>query len=814
MTFKDDDNQTGISRRKFLELAGIAGIGCVFAPSMLTNSVWAASGEVNGFTSTWQGLCRTKTVDGRLVSSTPWEGTVHKNAIAANLPEYVYSSARIKYPMVRKSYLEGGPGANREARGSEGFVRVSWDKATELIAKEVKRVIKEHGNSSILTSHDSAYLYSGRVNYAASSHARLANLMGGFTNCSGDYSTGAAQHIMPFVTGGNDTYAQSTAYPAIKENADVLIFWGCNPVTTLNACWSANVGKGFDWLKELKESNKKVIVIDPRRSPTARYFGADWISPAPNTDVAMMLGMAYALHEKGLVNKEFLDEYTTGYDKFLPYLLGKKDNTPKTPEWAEAICQVKAATIRELAELIAKKPSFLFLGWSMQRADHGEQPPWMFVTLASMVGQIGLPGRGFSMGANYGDNGSPMGTAPDPGWLDYGDYPDPGAPSIPASRTTDAILNPGKEITFKGDKITYPDIKMIFCEFGNPQSRQPERSKMIKAWKKPDTIVTTEVMWTATAWMSDIVLPISSLAETDDVDVDSIYTVIAPIKSLIKPLYESKPSFEAFSAIADALGVGKKFRYEEPFKLVEISYNAAKTAAKEGGVEMPEFKDFWDKAEPIQFPVDESKIKYTAYEEYRNDPLLEPLGTASGKIEIYSKNIEKMGYADCGPHATWYEPFEYLGSDIAKKFPLHLLTSKPRHRMHSQYNQMKTVRKLYTVADREPVTISVEDAKARGIKDGDVVRLFNNRGQTLAGAVISQDIRPGVVNLCEGGWYDPMERGKEGSLCKHGHANALIKDKPTSSFAQGNNGNTALIEIEKYTGKIPEITAFDPPKGA
>jgi trimethylamine-N-oxide reductase (cytochrome c) len=288
---------------------------------------------------------------------------------------------------------------------------------------------------------------------------------------------------------------------------------------------------------------------------------------------------------------------------------------------------------------------------------------------------------------------------------------------------------------------------------------------MIKAWKKPDTIVTTEIFWTATAWMSDIVLPISSIVETDDVDRDSVTTLITPIKSAIKPLYESKPSFEAFAAIAEALGVGKEFKYDEPFKLVEVSYNAAKTAAKENGVDMPDFREFWDKAEPIKFPTDKGGENFVAYEEYRSDPLLEPLGTASGKIEIYSKDIEKMGYADCGAHAQWYEPFEWLGSPIAKKFPLHLLTSKPRHRMHSQYNQMKSVRKLYTVADREPVTLNVDDAKARGIKNGDVVRVFNNRGQTLAGAIVSEDIRPGVVNLCEGAWYDPMERGKPGSLC-------------------------------------------------
>ena len=817
---KNDSEKTGISRRKFLELAGIAGIGCVFAPSMLTNKVWAASGEVTGFNSTWQGLARTKTVDGRFVSSSPWEGTIHKNAIASSLPEYVYSSARIKYPMVRKSYLEKGPGANREARGSEGFVRVSWDKATELIAKEIKRVIKEHGNESILTSPWPPYTYPGRVNYAGTLIQKVANLVGGFTNTSSEYSAGTGMHILPYVTGSNDMYGQATSYPQILANAEVLVFWGCNPHTTLASGWSANIGYGYEGLETLKKSGKKIIVIDPRRSSTSKYFDAEWIAPRPNTDTAMMLGMAYALHEKGLVKKEFIDEFTVGYDKFEAYMLGKKDNTPKTPEWAEAICEIKAATIRDLAELIAKNPSFLFWGWSLQRQDHGEQPLWMAVTLATMVGQIGQPGCGFSMAHSYDGAGQPTGTAPDPTWMDAGDYPDPEPPYIPAMRTTDAILNPGKEISFKDETVKYPDIKMIFCESGNPQCRHPERAKMIKAWKKPDTIFTMESFWTATAWMSDIVLPVATQMETDDIDTDPGYTLITPMKSACKPLFESKICYDAFAAIADALGVGKQYKQDEAFNLLETFYTDAKTAydadnaGKKGAVNMPAFKEFWEKGEPLQFPIDKAWETFTAYESFLADPLLEPLGTASGKFELYSKDIEEMGYADCGPHAQWYEPFEWLGSPVAKKFPLHLVTAHPRHRMHSQYNQMATVRKLYNSADREPVTINSKDAKARGIKNGDVVRVFNDRGQTLAGAVVTDDIRPSVVNLCDGGWYDPMEKGEEGSLCKHGHANALIKDKPTSSFSQGNNANTALVQIEKYTGTTPAVTAFEPPKGA
>ena len=806
--------QSAISRRRFMQLTGAAGIGSMLPP-MLMGEAWAHDIVSNSFSFSWHGPVYTKTVNGKLVSTKGYKAGFHDNAVAGAIPEYVYSPSRIKYPMVRKSYLQNGPGANREARGKEAFVRVSWEKATELIAAELKRVIREYGNASILTNTSTAYLTPGRINYEGGCMSRFANLMGGFTDCMTDYSTGAAQTIMPHITGSTDVYAQQTSWKTVLENAEVLVFWGIDPIKTLNAGDTTNMGYGLDWMKKLSKSGKKVIVIDPRRSSTAVKFGAEWIAPVPNTDVAMMLGMAYALQETGLEDKEFLEKYTTGYGKFLPYLLGETDKTPKTPEWAESICQVKAATIRELAQLVAKNPSLLLSGWSMQRADHGEQPPWMFVTLASMIGQIGLPGRGYSMGHNYPDSGSLYGTAPSVPYIDYGEYPDNPPALLPAARTTDAILNPGKVIDFNGTKITYPDIKMIFNEYGNPHSRHQERSKMIRAWKRPDTIVTHEIAWTASAWMADIVLPVCTAAERNDIDSDSVATIIVPIKAAIEPLYESKAPFDIFSEIARAAGIEKDFTMgKSAMELIEESYAVARKRAKNSGIEMPGFNEFWDKGEPIEFPVDENEVNFVQHGDFREDPLLEPLGTASGKIEIYCKNIEKMGYADCGPHPQWYEPFEWLGSPIASRFPLHLLTPHPRYRLHSQYNQCGSLTDIYNVAGREPVTLNSGDARTRNIKDGDVVRIFNDRGQTLAGARVTDDIRPGVIAMSEGGWYDPVSRGEPGSLCKHGHANALVKDKPTSSLSQACNANTALVQIEKYTDPAPPVTAFDPPEGA
>jgi len=810
---KNDNNiQSGISRRQFMQLTGVAGIGSVLSPLMMSHA-WAHDIVSNSVSFSWHGPIHTKTVNGKLVSTSGYNEIFHKNAVAASIPEYVYSKSRIKYPMVRKSYLQNGPGANREARGSEDFVRVSWEKATELIASELKRVIKEYGNASILTNTSTAYLTPGRINYEGGCMSRFANLMGGFTDCMTDYSTGAAQTLMPHITGSTDVYAQQTTWKTVLENAEVMVFWAIDPVKTLHAGDTSNMGFGLDWMEKLASSGKKFIVIDPQQSSTAIKFDAEWIAPVPNTDVAMMLGMAYALQEAGLENKTFLDEYTTGYEKFLPYLLGESDGTPKTPEWAESICQIKAAKIREIAHLVAKNPSLLLTGWSLQRADHGEQPPWMFVTLAAMVGQIGLPGRGYSMGHNYPDGGSIYGMAPTVPYIDYGDYPENPPALIPASRTTDAILNPGQIIDFNGTKVTYPDIKMIFNEYGNPHSRHQERSKMIRAWRRPDTIVTHEIAWTASAWMADIVLPVCTALERNDIDSDSVGTVITPIKAAIEPLYESKEPFAIFSEIARAVGIEEEFTMgKTAMELIEDSYEVARQRSKDNGIDMPGFTEFWEKCEPVVFPLDENEADFVQHGDFRNDPLLEPLGTASGKIEIYCKNIEKMAYEDCGPHPQWYEPFEWIGSPIARKFPLHLLTPHPRYRLHSQYNQCKSLTDIYNVAGHEPVTINSRDAKARNIKDGDVVRVFNDRGQVLAGAIVTDNIRPSVISLCEGAWYDPEKRGDPDSLCKHGHANALVKDKPTSSLSQSCNANTALVQIEKYTGIVPSVTAFDPPE--
>lgn len=224
---------------------------------------------------------------------------------------------------------------------------------------------------------------------------------------------------------------------------------------------------------------------------------------------------------------------------------------------------------------------------------------------------------------------------------------------------------------------------------------------------------------------------------------------------------------------------------------------------------MPNFKKFWEGEGFIEFPAGQEWVRH---ESFRKEPDLEPLGTASGLIEIYCKTIADMGYDDCQGHPMWFEKNERShGGPRSDKFPINLQSTHPKHRLHSQLCSSTEHRATYSVADREPIYINTEDAKARGIKSGDIVRVFNDRGQVLAGAVVTDDYMPGVCRIHEGAWYSPLEGGKPGTLCTYGDPNVLTQDVGSSKLAQATSAASALVQIEKYTGPVPAVTGFNGP---
>ncbi len=808
-----------LSRRQLLATGAAAGM---FGPSLLAHGARAAVPDGEVLTGSHWGAFHAKVQGGRFVAIRPWEKDPHPSAQLPGVMDSVYAPTRIKYPMVRRTFLEKGPGVDVGSRGSDDFVRVSWDKALDLVATELKRVEQKYGPAATYAG-SYGWMSPGRLHNCQTLLRRMMNLKGGFVNSSGDYSTAAAQIIMPHVLGTLEVYEQQTVWPVVAATTDLLVIWGADPVVTNQISYGVADHGAYEGLAAYKATGKKVLCIDPVKTETCSYMGAEWIAPRPQTDVAMMLGIAHTLYIEKLHNEKFLKDYTAGFDKFLPYLLGQDDKTPKSAEWAAGICDIPADTIKTLARRFAGGRTMLAAGWSIQRQQHGEQAHWMLVTLASMLGQIGLPGGGFGFSYHYASGGTPSSTAPVLGrstdggkavkgaeWLSQS-----GAASIPVARVVDMLMKPGEEFDFNGTKAKYPDVKMIYWVGGNPFVHHQQRNRMLEAWHKVETFVVHDLQWTPTARHADIVLPATTAYERNDMDAVGDYSsrYILAMKKVVDPVFEARNDYDIFAAISERFGKGKEFTEgKSEMDWLRSFYDAALTQAKAKKIPMPEFDAFWSGDGFVEFPVDAAAKNFVRYKKFRDDPLLDPLGTPTGKIEIFSRNIEKMGYDDCPPHPTWMEPVERLGGPNVK-YPLHVVASHPRMRLHSQLCGT-ALGASYRIAGREPCLINPRDASARGIKDGDVVRVFNDRGELLAGAMLTEDIRPGVIRVNEGGWFDPLEPDKVGSLCKYGDVNTLTLDIGTSRLAQGNCGQTVVGDVEKYQGTPPEVTAFSAPMGS
>lgn len=824
MKVRQSKGSIDFPRRRFLRNAAVVSGASAAVSAVGPTFAQAAAGtpKAAGVVSAahW-GAFRGITENGRFTQAVPIIASPADPMVAA-IPGVVYSPTRVQHPYVRRGYLEQGPTSNKNLRGRDEWVRVSWDKALDLVAGELARVRKQHGPLGI---YGGSYGWKsvGTLHNARVLLHRMLNLGGGFVGSIGDYSTGAAQVILPHVVGSIEVYEQQTVWPVVHEHTKLVVVWGADPMNTLKVSWTTPDFVGYEGFDGLRQKGVPVVVIDPLRTETAKKLMAEWIPIRQRTDVAMMLGMMHTLHVEKLYDRKFVDEYTVGFDRFEPYLLGTTDKTPKSAEWASAICGVPAEQIRALARRMAKTRTMIMAGWSIQRQKNGEQAHWALVALASMLGQIGLPGGGFGFSYHYSSGGSPTATggtlagitagaaaSGGPEWLQGG-----GSSAIPLARIADMLLNPGKQIQFNGRSITYPDIKLVYWSGGNPFSHQQDTARLVQAFRKPETIVVNEIAWTATARMADIVLPATTAYERNDVEMGGDYSnrYIFPMHKIVDPVAETRNDFDIFAAIADRLSYRDKFTEgrSETEWLKQI-YGAAAAKSQRVGVPMPGFDEFWASGDFIEFPVMPPADQFVRYGEFREDPELNALGTPSGKIEIYSDRIAKMAYPNCGPHPRWYEPSEWWRSADAKKFPLGLLSAHPRLRLHSQLANTP-LREKYTVAGREPMWIHPQDAAARKIKSGDVVQVSSPHGTVLAGAVVTDDVRPGYVQIAEGGWYDPVDPGNPQSLCKYGCVNVLVEDIPTSQLADGNCGQSGIVQVKKYEGKPPPVTVFQPPKG-
>lgn len=730
--------------------------------------------------------------------------------MSASIHDTLDCDSRIRRPAIRKSWLESGPGSAGERRGADPFVEVDWETAYDLLAGEIDRVRTRYGNGAIFAG-SYGWSSAGRFHHAQSQIHRFYNMAGGYVKSVNAYSFAAAEVILPHViTTLPKTMTDAPSWHEIAEHTDVMLAFGGLPLKNAQI---QNGGVGIhttrDWMRRLGAGKGRFIGISPLRDDMPDELGADWVPIRPNTDTALMLALAWWLETEGHADRDFLDRYCVGYERFKPYLLGESDGVPKTPTWAATITGVPEERILELAHSLTGGRVLISLSWSLQRADRGEQPYWMGVVLAAMLGQIGLAGGGIAIGlaAEHG-NGNPDFQLQ---WASVPRGANPVRDFIPVARIADMLLNPGAEYDYNGRRLTYPDIRLVHWAGGNPFHHHQDLNRLRRAWAKPDTVVVQEIFWNPLARHADIVLPATTPLERNDIAVTQMDGWAVAIKKLREPVGEARNDHDILRGVAARLGFEDAFTEgrDETAWLRDL-WDRSRQEAGRVGRELPSFDDFWESGKHY---LDGGPYVRRFLGDFRDDPVANRLRTPSGKIEIYSETIAGFGYEDIAGHPTWKAPYEWLGGEASARYPLHLMSNQPKSRLHSQLDPGAGSRKS-KIAGREPMRMNPDDAAARGIAAGDVVRVYNDRGACLAGVALDPAVMPGVVQLSTGAWYDPEAPETEGSLDRHGNPNVLTADRGTSALSQGPSAHTCLVEVARVSDEPAAHAAFGQPRFA
>jgi biotin/methionine sulfoxide reductase len=736
-----------------------------------------------------------------------WREDKSPSPIGLSMLEAYRTPLRVKRPAVRKGWLEG---FRREGRGQEPFVEVDWETALGLVAGELRRIRGAHGNTAIFGG-SYGWSSSGRFHHAQSQVHRFLNSMGGYVRHTDSYSLGAGRVVMPHIVAPMDQLKDShTSWEVLAQHTRLFLTFG--GVVTKNAQVNAGgVVRHFApaGLDAMVGSGCRFVNIGPVRAdlplPDANV---EWIPIRPNTDTAVMLALAHEIVVLGLHDQEFLRACTNGFDQWRSYLLGHSDGTPKDPAWAEKISTMPQARITSLARELAGTRSLVNVAWSLQRADHGEQPFWACIALAALLGQIGLAGGGFGVG--YGPAnvmGSPYEKLPGP-VLSQGS--NPVEAFIPVARIADLLLKPGQPFEYDGRTRSYPDIRLVYWAGGNPFHHHQDLHRLVRAWERPETIVAHEQVWNCHAKMADIVLPATSSLERNDLGFSSREPLMVAMRQLEQAPGQARDDYDIFADLSRRLDVDSAFTEGRTSdEWLCHMYTAWAAQMRERGHTVPDFDAFWA-AGGLRLP--RARKPAIMLHDFRIDPVANALKTPSGKIELFNEQVAGFGYADCPGHAAWLEPSEWLGAGRAKQFPLHMLSDQPLTKLHSQLD-FSTYSLSRKIKGREPIMISAADAASRDIADGDIVRVFNDRGSCLAGAVVTQAIMTGVVKLSTGAWWDPERAGDPSSLDRHGNPNSLTRDAGASSLSQGCAAQSCLVQLEKFeeAGTVP-MKAFDPPK--
>ncbi|MDP3257404.1 MAG: molybdopterin-dependent oxidoreductase [Bosea sp. (in: a-proteobacteria)] len=760
--------------------------------------------EFQPHTSHW-GVFSARMRDGAL-EVRPHPGDPDPNRIIDNFPAALRHRARIARPMVRRGWLENGPGPDSR-RGSDDYVAMSWSDVLDRLGGELRRLRDGPGPQAIFGG-SYGWASAGRFHHAQSQiHRFLNTACGGYVKSVNSYSSGSSQVLVPHIIGDyEDLTKRNVSWEQVAQHSEiVLAFGGMALKNSMVAGGSVSQHVERGAMERAADRGCEFVLVSPLRADLPEEAKAQWLPVTPGSDTALMMALVHTLVAEGRHDRAFLERCTVGWPVFERYLMGETDGIAKDAAWAAPLTGVAADEIVALARRLHGRRALIVVAHALQRAEHGEQPVWMGMVLAATLGQIGLPGGGYGYAlgaiAYYGRrfNAVPVPTFSQ-GRNGVSDF-------IPVARIADMLLNPGGSYRYNGQTRSYPEIKLVYWAGGNPFHHHQDLNRLRRAFARLDTLVVHELAWTATARHADVVLPCTMTLEREDIGASSNDPLLLPMRPVAAPFGEARDDYAIFADLAERLGAREAFTEGRSVRQwLEHLYEPTRQALAAMGRPAPDFAEFWagEGFELPQLADDGGRLRA-----FRDDPEGRPLPTPSGKLEITSKTIAGFGEADCPGHPTW------LGSiavpDAATPFVL--IANQPRTRLHSQFDfggHSDGAKRR----GREVASLHPEDAARLGLAEGDIARLFNERGACLAAVRLTDGIRRGVVQLPTGAWYDPADPTEEKSLCVHGNPNVLTRDIGTSALAQGCTGQLTTVRVERYTGNLPPIQAHDPPRAA
>jgi anaerobic dimethyl sulfoxide reductase subunit A len=733
----------------------------------------------------------------------------------------IYGADRLKYPMKRKNWEPGG--GNKELRGKDEWVRITWEEALDTVASEIKRIKEKYGNESILS--------------IGTEISRTLGLYGGYATAPwGTVSWGTWRWTGPAV--GHE-WGRMGSDRFDLRNSQLIVHWGANPI------WSSGGNPTYHYL-QAKKAGARFIFIDPFYNDSAQVLADEWIPIRPTTDHAMVLGMAYTLiteddpEDNPLIDWDFLHRCTIGFDKdhlpegadpkdnFRDYVLGTYDGTPKTPDWASEICGVDPNRIRSLArEIATTKKVALFTAPAAARVNNADSWPQAFMTLGWMTGHVGQSGRQTAATSHNraGNQGPPLISSGSSGVSGIAN-PLEGPSISPRSAIWKAIVD--EEYVAGKDDVRSCNIQLIFHGgWGAALNQSPGLVKGVEAHRKVEFVVSQSQFLTTNCRYSDIVLPVTTEWERYGRILTGNREILIWASQVSEPLFEAKDDIWIAKEIGKRLGLdpdqidpvplkqqifnrvagakvikadGSEFEPLVTITAADIADMGVEGEPQQGRISLKEFKEKGIYQVP-RSPDDD--LVYVPYKDFREDPETYPAKTASGKFEIHCQSIadfvESIGYTTIKPIPTYNRPiegyedtFDDWENKVKGDYPLQLYTIHYPRRSHSSFDNALVLREAFP----QEFMMNTVDAAERGIEHGDAVLVKSRHGQILRPVYVTSRMMPGVVTVGQGAW---AEFDEEDDVDLAGSSNTLNGPISTGQYIEG--WNSCNVQVEKWTGK-------------